>query len=42
VRQVIDAVFPAGSIDKVVEEIAERQIDPYSAADRVVRRLEVK
>jgi LAO/AO transport system kinase len=42
VRQVIDAVFPAGSIEKVVEEIAERQIDPYSAADRVVRRLEVK
>jgi len=42
VRQVIDAVFPGGSIEKVVEEIAKRQVDPYSAADRVVRRLEVK
>jgi len=42
VRQVIDTVFPAGSIAKVVEEIAERRLDPYSAAERVVRRLEVK
>jgi len=42
VRQVIDTVFPAGSIEKVVEEIAERRLDPYSAAESVVRRLEVK
>jgi LAO/AO transport system kinase len=42
VRQVIEDVFPDGSIHDVITDIAERKVDPYSAAERVVRRLEVK
>jgi LAO/AO transport system kinase len=42
VSRVVETVFPGDAIDQVVEEIAERRIDPYSAADRVIRRMEVK
>jgi LAO/AO transport system kinase len=42
VSRVVDTVFPGDEIDKVVDEIAERRVDPYSAADRVVQRMEVK
>jgi LAO/AO transport system kinase len=41
-NRVLETVFPGDSIDRVVEEIAERRVDPYSAVDRVVRRMEVK
>jgi LAO/AO transport system kinase len=39
---VVDRVFPEDSIERVIDEIARRLIDPYSAADRVVGRLEVQ
>ena len=42
VNRFVEAVFPGDSIDEVVEEIAERRVDPYSAADRVLQRMEVK
>lgn len=42
VNRVVETVFPGDSIDRVVEEIAERRVDPYSAADRVMQRMEVK
>lgn len=42
VSRVVETVFPGDSIDRVVEEIAERRLDPYSAVDRVIQRMEVK
>jgi len=42
VNRVVETVFPGDSIDRVVDEIAERRVDPYSAADRVLQRMEVK
>jgi LAO/AO transport system kinase len=42
VNRVIGTVFPGDSINRVVDEIADRRVDPYSAADRVVKRMEVK
>jgi len=32
----------AGALERLVDEIAERKLDPYSAAERVLRRLEVQ
>jgi LAO/AO transport system kinase len=31
-----------GALERLVDEIAERKLDPYSAAERVLRRLEVQ
>jgi LAO/AO transport system kinase len=42
VGQVIERLFPDGSIARVVNKIAERQVDPYSAAERIIQRLEVR
>jgi LAO/AO transport system kinase len=42
VHRVVETVFPGDTIDRVVDEIAERRVDPYSAADRVMQRMEVK
>jgi LAO/AO transport system kinase len=35
-------ILGAGALERLVDEIAERKLDPYSAADRVLRRLEVQ
>ena len=35
-------VFRGGSFRKLVGEIAERRLDPYTAAERIVKRLEVR
>ena len=42
VNRVLTAVFPGAEIDRIDEEIAERRIDPYTAADGVVLRMEVR
>jgi LAO/AO transport system kinase len=34
--------FPDDELRRVVREIAERRVDPYTAADRIVARLEVR
>ena len=36
------AVLTDGDFEKTVEEIAERRLDPYTAAESVLRRLEVR
>jgi LAO/AO transport system kinase len=40
--RVLERAFPDGSIAAVVERIAERGIDPYTAAERVLGRVEVR
>ncbi len=41
-RRVLAAAFPGDSIAAVVQEIATRRLDPYTAAQRVLERLEVR
>jgi LAO/AO transport system kinase len=41
-RQVLDEAFPDGALERVIDDIAERRVDPYSAAERIARRLEVR
>jgi hypothetical protein len=36
------AALPDADFRKTVEEIAERRLDPYTAAEGVLRRLEVR
>jgi LAO/AO transport system kinase len=36
VRKAVDAVFPGGSLDEIVERIARRETDPYSIVDNIV------
>lgn len=42
ISRVLRDAFPAGGVDEIVDQIAERRIDPYSAAERVLARLEVR
>jgi LAO/AO transport system kinase len=39
---VLESAFPGEALQGVVDEIARRQIDPYSAAERVLARLEIR
>ena len=40
--QVLDAAFPGEELAGVVSDIAERRLDPYSAAERVLARLQIR
>ncbi len=40
--RVLRAALPAEKLAEVIEEIAERRVDPYSAVERIARRLEVR
>ena len=42
VSTAVQQVFPNGELNKVVEQIADRQRDPYSLVDEVVRNLRFK
>ena len=37
VHAAVQEIFPNGEINQVVERIAERQVDPYSIVDKIVR-----
>jgi len=41
-RRVLDEAFPDGALERVIDDIAERRVDPYSAAERIARRLELR
>jgi len=40
--RVVERAFPGGSIAELVDRIAERGIDPYSAVERLLARVEVR
>ena len=42
VKATVQHVFPDGELNKVVEQIANRQQDPYSVVDQVIRNLRFK
>jgi GTPase len=42
VRTAVQQAFPKGDIGKVVDAIADRQQDPYSVVDEVIRNLRFK
>jgi LAO/AO transport system kinase len=42
VKATVQHVFPNGELNKVVEQIANRQQDPYSVVDQVIRNLRFK
>jgi LAO/AO transport system kinase len=42
VKTAIQQVFPDGEMNRVVEQIATRQQDPYSVVDAVIRNLRFK
>ena len=42
VQTAIQKVFPDGELNKVVEQIADRQQDPYSVVDEIIRNLRFK
>jgi LAO/AO transport system kinase len=42
VRIAVEQVFPDGKLNKVAEEIANRQQDPYTIVDEVIRNLRFK
>jgi LAO/AO transport system kinase len=42
VKTAVQQVFPNGEINKIVEAIADRQQDPYSVVDEVIRNLRFK
>jgi GTPase len=42
VKSAVQQVFPDGELNKVVEQIAERQRDPYSIVDEIIRNLRFK
>ena len=39
VQTAIQQAFPDGELNKVVEQIADRQQDPYSVVDEIIRNL---
>ena len=41
-KRVVEAALPEGVLDDLVEAIADRQTDPYSAVDGVLGRVEVR
>jgi LAO/AO transport system kinase len=41
-QAVLARTLPGDDLRKLVEDIAERRIDPYSAADRILDRVEVR
>jgi LAO/AO transport system kinase len=42
VKSAVQQVFPDGELNRVVEQIAERQRDPYSVVDEIIRNLRFK
>jgi LAO/AO transport system kinase len=42
VRTAVEQVFPDGKLNKLAEEIANRQQDPYTIVDEVIRKLRFK
>jgi len=42
VRWVVERTFPRGAWDGVVEDIAARRVDPYTAVEGLIERLEVR
>ena len=42
VKTAVQQVFPNGELNEIVEQIANRQQDPYSVVDQVIRKLRFK
>ena len=42
IARVLSEALDADSLERMIDEIAERKLDPYSAAEQVLRRLEVR
>jgi LAO/AO transport system kinase len=42
VNKVVQQVFPDGELNKVIEEIADRQKDPYSIVENIVQKSQFK
>jgi hypothetical protein len=42
VKSAVAAAFPDGKLNAVVEQIANRQQDPYSVVDEIIRNLRFK
>jgi hypothetical protein len=40
--KVREAALPGPAFDELIDRVAGREIDPYSAAQAVIRRLEVR
>jgi LAO/AO transport system kinase len=42
VKTAVEQVFPDGTLNKLVDEIANREKDPYSVVDEIIRNLRFK
>jgi hypothetical protein len=42
VKTTVQHVFPDGELNNVIEQIANREQDPYSIVDHVIRNLRFK